>query len=58
MVNTVGVETDATGSPYVVTTAEQTTNLIFQTVTGIPGSEQINLPSNAKATRLTWVELR
>jgi hypothetical protein len=54
----VGVETDATGSPYVVTTAEQTTNLIFQTVTGIPGSEQINLPSNAKATRLTWVELR
>jgi type IV pilus assembly protein PilY1 len=57
-VNTVGVETDATGSPYVVTTAEQTTNLIFQTVTGIPGSEQINLPSNAKATRLTWVELR
>jgi type IV pilus assembly protein PilY1 len=57
-VSTVGVKTDATGSPYVVTTAEQTTNLIFQTVTGIPRSEQINLPSNAKATRLTWVELR
>src|SRR5262249_12777482 len=51
-------ETDATGSPYVVTTAEQTSALIFQTVTGIPGSQQINLPSNAKAARLTWVELR
>jgi type IV pilus assembly protein PilY1 len=58
LVTTIGVETDATGSPYVVTTAEQTSSLIFQTVTGIPGSQQINLPSNAKAARLTWVELR
>jgi type IV pilus assembly protein PilY1 len=54
----VGVETDATGSPYVVTTAEGTINLVYQTVTGTPGSDLVNLPSNVKATRLTWVELR
>lgn len=56
--NVAGVETDATGSPYVVTTAEGTINLVYQTVKGIPGSDKANLPSNVKATRLTWVELR
>jgi type IV pilus assembly protein PilY1 len=53
-----GVQTDATGSPYIVTTVEGTTNLIYQTVSGTPGSKQINLPPNTKAKRLTWIELR
>lgn len=53
-----GIETDATGSPYIVTTAEGTTNLIFQTVSGTPGTQQVNIPSNTKAKRLTWIERR
>ena len=57
-VNTAAIQTDATGTPYIVSTVEGTRNLIFQTVSGIPGSEQIDLPSNTKAARLTWVELR
>ena len=52
------VETNATGSVYVVTTKEGKANVIFQTVTGSPGSQQINIPPNTKSKRLTWVEKR
>jgi type IV pilus assembly protein PilY1 len=57
-ISAAGIRTDATGSSSVVTTAEGTTNLVYQTIPGIPGAQQITLPSNIKAKRLTWVELR
>jgi type IV pilus assembly protein PilY1 len=53
-----GVQTNATGSVYVVTTPQGTSNIIFQTVSGTPGSQQVNIPSNTKAKRLTWIERR
>jgi len=53
-----GVQTNATGSVYVVTTAQKTTNVIYQTVTGSPSSQQVNIPPNTKSKRLTWVEKR
>jgi len=53
-----GVQTNATGSVYVVITKEGTSNVIYQTVTGSPGSQKINIPPNAKSKRLTWVEKR
>jgi type IV pilus assembly protein PilY1 len=53
-----GVETDATGSVYVVTTVQGTSNIIYQTVSGTPSSQQVNVPANTKAKRLTWVERR
>jgi len=53
-----GVNTNATGSVYVVTTAEHTANIIFQTISGTPGGQKVNIPSNTKAKRLTWVERR
>jgi len=54
----VGVQTDATGSVYVVGTAEGTTNIVYQTVSGIPAAQKINVPNNTKAKRLTWIERR
>lgn len=56
--NEAGVNTNATGSVYVVTTAQQTSNIVYQTIAGAPGSQEISLPSNTKAKRLTWVEKR
>jgi type IV pilus assembly protein PilY1 len=53
-----GVQTNATGSVYVVTTAQKTANIIYQTVTGSPSSQQVNIPPNTKSKRLTWVEKR
>jgi type IV pilus assembly protein PilY1 len=62
-----GVETNATGSVFVVNTAEGKTNLVFQTVTGTvsggngTGSNNSTVfsnPSNTLAKRLTWVERR
>ena len=53
-----GVQTNATGSVYVVSTAEGKTNVVYQTVSGTPGAQQVNIPSNTKAKRLTWVERR
>ena len=53
-----GVETNATGSVYVVTTAQNTSNIIYQTVTGSPSSQEVNIPPNTKSKRLTWVERR
>jgi type IV pilus assembly protein PilY1 len=53
-----GVQTNATGSVYVVQTVEGKANIIYQTVTGSPSSQQINIPANTKSKRLTWVEKR
>ena len=53
-----GVLTNATGSVYVVSTSEGKTNLVYQTVSGTPGAQQVNIPSNTKAKRLTWIERR
>jgi type IV pilus assembly protein PilY1 len=53
-----GVETDATGSVYVVNTPQNKANVIYQTVTGSPGSQQVNIPPNTKSKRLTWIERR
>jgi type IV pilus assembly protein PilY1 len=53
-----GVQTNATGSVYIVTTAEGTSNIVYQTISGTPGAQQVNIPSNTKAKRLTWIERR
>jgi type IV pilus assembly protein PilY1 len=53
-----GIATNATGTPYVVTTAEGTINIVYQTFSGTPAAKIINPPSNTKSKRLTWVELR
>lgn len=53
-----GVPENATGTPNVVTTPEGTVALVYQTISGVPSAQQITLPSNTKAKRLTWVELR
>jgi type IV pilus assembly protein PilY1 len=53
-----GVQTNATGSVYVVQTVEGKANIIYQTVSGSPSSQQINVPANTKSKRLTWVEKR
>ncbi|MDE2251081.1 MAG: pilus assembly protein PilY, partial [Gammaproteobacteria bacterium] len=53
-----GVPENATGTPSIVTTAEGTAALVYQTIGGKPAAQLINLPSNIKAKRLTWVELR
>jgi type IV pilus assembly protein PilY1 len=64
--NVAGFQSGATGTPSVLTTAEGTTYLIYQTIGDpVPGTKNatprdtsINLPPNTKSTRLTWVELR
>ena len=53
-----GVLTNATGSVAIVNTPQGITNLVYQTVPGIPGTQQPNIPSNTKAKRLTWIERR
>jgi type IV pilus assembly protein PilY1 len=58
--NEAGVETNATGSVYIVSnpTSNPTSNIIYQTLTGTPGSQEIKIPSNTKAKRITWIEKR
>jgi len=53
-----GVRTDATGSVFVVGTAENVSNIVYQTTGGGGGSQVINVPPNSKSKRLTWVERR
>jgi hypothetical protein len=53
-----GVQTDATGSPFPVSTAAGKLYFVYQTVLNNPDSKQVNLPSNVKINRLTWTELR
>jgi type IV pilus assembly protein PilY1 len=53
-----GVATNAAGSVYVVSTVEGTTNVVYQTISGTPGAQKVNIPNNIKAKRLTWIEQR
>jgi len=54
-----GVETNATGSVYNVTSAGGTTAyIVYQTISGSPSIQQIYIPSNTKSKRLTWIEQR
>ena len=53
-----GVQTNATGSVYIVTTPQSTSNIVYQTISGTPGAQEVNIPSNTKSKRLTWVEHR
>jgi type IV pilus assembly protein PilY1 len=53
-----GVQTDATGSPLAMTTPAGKLFFVYQTVLNNPDSKQVNLPSNVKINRLTWMELR
>jgi len=53
-----GVATNAAGSVYVVSTPQGTANIVYQTISGTPGAQRINIPSNVKAKRLTWIEQR
>jgi type IV pilus assembly protein PilY1 len=53
-----GVATNAAGSVYVVQTPEGKANIVYQTISGTPGAQRINIPSNVKAKRLTWIEQR
>jgi type IV pilus assembly protein PilY1 len=58
--NEAAVQTNATGSVYIVSnpTSNPTSNIIYQTLSGNPGSQEIHVPSNVKAKRLTWIEKR
>ena len=54
-----GVETNATGSVYNVTSSGgSTAYIVYQTISGVPGTQQVNIPSNTKSKRLTWIEQR
>jgi type IV pilus assembly protein PilY1 len=53
-----GIKTDAAGSVYVVNTTSGKPNIVYQTISGTPAAQQINIPSNVKAKRLTWIEQR
>jgi type IV pilus assembly protein PilY1 len=54
-----GVQTNATGSVYNVTSSGGTTAyIVYQTISGSPSIQQINIPSNTKSKRLTWIEPR
>jgi type IV pilus assembly protein PilY1 len=53
-----GIQTNATGSVYIVTTAQRTTNIVYQTISGTPGAQKVNIPPNTKSKRLTWIERR
>jgi type IV pilus assembly protein PilY1 len=53
-----GVQTDATGSPFPVTTSAGKLFFVYQTFLNDPDSMQVNLPSNVEISRLTWTQLR
>jgi type IV pilus assembly protein PilY1 len=52
------VQTNATGSVYNVTTSEGTSYIVFQRISGVPGTQNAPNPSITKAKRLTWIEER
>ena len=57
--NEAGVQTNATGSVYIVirhAKARRTSSIRQYRAT--PGAQKINIPSNTKAKRLTWIERR
>ena len=53
-----GVETDATGTAFVITTANGSKYLVYETVLNTKGATQLNVPASVKTNRLTWAELR
>jgi type IV pilus assembly protein PilY1 len=54
-----GVETNATGSVYNVTSSGGgAAYIVYQTISGVPGTQKVNIPSNTKSKRLTWIEQR
>jgi type IV pilus assembly protein PilY1 len=57
-IQVIGVQNNATGTSYVVTTAAGGTWLIYQTASDKPGAMQIVPPTNTTVNRLTWTELR
>ncbi len=61
--HTIAFESDASGTDSVVTTGSQgssavNTYLVYQTLLGQHGLQQINLPNYLSGQRETWVELR
>jgi type IV pilus assembly protein PilY1 len=53
-----GVQTNAVGMSFPVTSSTGSTWLVSQTVTNQPISTQVNPGANGKGKRLTWVQLR
>ena len=53
-----GAQTNATGSVYNVTTSEGTSYIVYQTISGVPGTQNAPNPSITKSKRLTWIEQR
>ncbi len=53
-----GVETDASGTSFLLNAANGTSWLVYQTVTNQHETMQVNLPTNNTAKRLTWIQLR
>jgi len=53
-----GVETDASGSSFLLNSADGTSWLVYQTVTNQHDTLQVIPPANGTARRLTWTQLR
>ncbi len=53
-----GIQTNAVGTSFPVTSATGSLWLVSQTVTNQPIVTHINPGANAKGRRLTWVQLR
>ncbi len=61
-----GTQTNAAGSAFVVTTAENTTYIVYQSINPPcigpactnNNTKHVNITGNVEAKRLTWVELR
>lgn len=53
-----GVETDASGTSFLLNAANGSSWLVYQTVTNAHETMQVNLPANNSAKRLTWIQLR
>jgi type IV pilus assembly protein PilY1 len=56
--NAAGIQTNATGSSFAVTNSAGVTYLVFQTVLNTHGTQRLDLPPPAKASRVTWIQLR
>jgi type IV pilus assembly protein PilY1 len=53
-----GVETDASGSSFLLNSADGTSWLVYQTVTNQHDTLQVSPPANGTSRRLTWTQLR
>jgi len=56
--NAAGIQTNATGTSFVVLDSSGKTWFVFQTVNNTPVPIPVNLPKNTTANRLTWEQLR